>query len=97
MSSLLQTQIEWNEKSCDKWDLYHSHREQVMALIEGKSKSQNDRLCILGAGNCNDIDLNVLVDRYREIHLIDIDDKAVCEGVSRQELNDCKRIFILEK
>ncbi len=42
---------------------------------------------MLGAGACNDLDLAALVgdDTFTEVHLVDIDDKALARAVARQE------------
>jgi hypothetical protein len=40
-------------------------------------------LCILGAGNLNDIRLQELVRNYAEIHLVDLDKAAVHAGLAR--------------
>lgn len=94
MNSLIRTQIERNQESRNKWDLYQSHREKVTALLISKSKSKDDRLCILGAGNCNDLNLNILTKHFREIHLVDIDEQAVYDGILRQELRNTDNIYV---
>jgi hypothetical protein len=43
-------------------------------------------LCILGAGNCNDVDLTTLSAHFAEIHLVDIDEDALERAVSRQSV-----------
>jgi hypothetical protein len=40
-------------------------------------------LCILGAGNCFDLDLAGLAERYQEIHLVDIDAQALARTIAR--------------
>jgi hypothetical protein len=42
------------------------------------------RLCVLGAGNCNDIDLPRLAEVFAEIHLVDVDGPALARAVARQ-------------
>jgi hypothetical protein len=42
------------------------------------------RLCVLGAGNCNDLDLERLSEIFAEIHLVDVDGKALARAVARQ-------------
>lgn len=39
---------------------------------------------MLGAGNCNDLDLAALASVYSEVHLVDIDEEALLRGVHRQ-------------
>jgi hypothetical protein len=43
-----------------------------------------ERCALLGAGNCNDVDLPALTARYREVHLVDIDREAVAGARARQ-------------
>jgi hypothetical protein len=40
---------------------------------------------VLGAGNCNDLDLARLAEHYAEIHLVDIDADAVRRAIERQD------------
>jgi hypothetical protein len=93
MNNLIETRLTWNQESRENWDCFHQHRRKATDLVVSKLKSQNDRLCILVAGNCNDLDLNILVSQFKEIHLVDIDTQAVCDGIARQELSDCNKIF----
>ena len=50
------------------------------------------RLCVLGAGNCNDLDLRRLSERFDEIHLIDLDPAALGEAVRRQGVEGCANV-----
>lgn len=43
------------------------------------------RLCVLGAGACNDFDLARAAEVFSEIHLVDLDAKALARGVARHE------------
>ena len=63
------------------WDLFADHRARVTALaLEPGGAS----LAILGAGNCNDVDLTALAAQFREIHLADIDEGALQRARARQ-------------
>jgi hypothetical protein len=42
------------------------------------------RLALLGAGNCNDVDLPRLAETFDEIHLVDLDGPALARAVARQ-------------
>jgi hypothetical protein len=66
----------------DAWDLYASHRARFTALLS--SSATGGSLCLLGAGQCHDVDLESLAPRYSAIHLVDIDRAAVLAAVSRQ-------------
>ena len=52
-------------------------------VIAGSSQVERSRLCILGAGNANDLDLPVLAQAFGQIHLVDLDNEALCEVVRR--------------
>jgi len=66
----------------DAWDLYASHRARFTDLL--MSSATGGRLCLLGAGQCNDVDLDKLAAQYSAIHLVDIDRAALLAAVSRQ-------------
>lgn len=44
-----------------------------------------DRIAILGAGNCNDLDLSSIAESFGEVHLFDIDGEALRRAVERQD------------
>jgi hypothetical protein len=70
-----------------RWTLYAHHRERLTDAILASSAcfgARRPRMCILGAGECNDVDLSRLSATYSEIHLVDIDPEALARGVSRQ-------------
>ena len=41
--------------------------------------AERARLCILGAGNTNDLDLAALLSTHREVHLVDIDSESLVQ------------------
>jgi hypothetical protein len=66
----------------DAWNLYAGHRAHITDLLLRSAKG--GRLCLLGAGHCNDVDLDQLAAHYAAIHLVDIDRAALLAAVSRQ-------------
>jgi hypothetical protein len=61
---------------CETWMV--GHRERLTgAILDRALPDGTGRLCLLGAGNANDVDLSRLVRSYREIHLVDIDAEAL--------------------
>ena len=77
------------------WELYAGHRQRVTELLLGRrfvdasalgGGLSAPRLCVLGAGNCNDLDLPQLSTGFREVHLVDLDGEALSAGVAAQEL-----------
>jgi hypothetical protein len=73
-----------NRKSRDDWELYRSHRLRMTAAIESLLPAEPGVLYLLGAGNCNDVDLVALGARAAEIHLVDIDAAALARARDRQ-------------
>lgn len=63
-----------NRSSADNWDRFRAHRERLTELVLAAG---GESLAVLGAGNCNDLDLPQLTDQFREIHLVDIDGAAL--------------------
>ena len=68
----------------DDWTLYRGHREHFTAALVARAPTPAGRLCLLGAGKCNDVDLERLAEAYSEIHLVDIEPPAVASAVARQ-------------
>lgn len=69
------------------WERVASHRQHVTQLLLDTG-SRGGRLCILGSGNCFDIDLIQLLDRFSHIALYDIDEGAMEFGVGQQMVHD---------
>jgi hypothetical protein len=65
---------------------YDLHRRQIMTLITAATPSvaSNPSLIVLGAGNCLDLDLRELVDRFHSVCLLDLDRTALEFGVEAQ-------------
>ena len=76
-------QIDANRRTRAAWDRCAAHRARLSAIVE-EAVAGARRLCVLGAGNCNDLDLARLGAAFREIHLVDIDRQAVDTGLLRQ-------------
>jgi hypothetical protein len=76
-------QARQNRTTRNQWQLYASHRRHLERLIVPDSPRKG-RICVLGAGNCNDLDLKWLCDVYGEVHLVDLDPAALDSAVDRQ-------------
>jgi hypothetical protein len=66
------------------WALYAAHRARLTEAVLASAAQRAGRLCVLGAGHCNDLDLARLAETFEEIHLVDIDGKALARAVARQ-------------
>ena len=91
---LTDLQKQRNESSVSSWDIAQPHRQQVTSHLLQNYNPANPRLCILGAGNCNDIDLATLAGTYESIDLVDIDRSAVEKGVTNQRLEESASLTI---
>lgn len=76
------------------WDLYAGHRRQVTDAIVKSAGGSAGRLCLLGAGHCNDVDLERLLLTFSEIHLVDIDKTALVQAVAKQPAAVRGRLFV---
>jgi hypothetical protein len=68
----------------DDWTLYAGHRAHLTEAILASTTHPEGRLCLLGAGRCNDVDLDRLALAFSEIHLVDVDPVALGAAVARQ-------------
>jgi hypothetical protein len=77
-----------NQETSDLWERFQGHRQRVtaeiLALAPGGNDARGGRLCLLGAGNANDLDLEALAARFDEVHLVDIDPAALARATGRQ-------------
>jgi hypothetical protein len=85
MNRIVEWQTGLNARSVDGWIAYADHRRRMTALLAAGARHEPRRLCVIGAGNCNDIDLASLGSAYDEIHLVDLDGAALASGVARQD------------
>ena len=75
-----------NAKTRSSWNSYRQHRQEITRIILSASQKHGQNVLILGAGNCNDLDLNRLVSKGTDLHLADVDIESSLEGVKRQGL-----------
>ncbi|HWA73087.1 MAG TPA: hypothetical protein VG937_12150 [Polyangiaceae bacterium] len=74
-----------NLSGVDHYDTFAGHREHLTRVAcAGVPEGSGLKLCVLGAGNCNDLDLATLAAHYESIHLVDIDASALERAVGRQ-------------
>ncbi|MCY4587567.1 MAG: hypothetical protein OXB98_16140 [Bryobacterales bacterium] len=82
-SSVLGRQKAFNRRTRNSGSLYLAHRRVVTEVIVWLSQVERNRLCVLGAGNANDLDLPVLAQAFGQIHLVDLDSEALSEVARR--------------
>lgn len=75
-----------NHSSIPHFEAFASHRTRVTELLLAEAEARRaPRLCVLGAGNCYDLELPRLAQVYSEIHLVDLDALALARAAERQD------------
>jgi hypothetical protein len=83
--AVLAEQLAANESSSAERESFAGHRRRLTELCaRGTERTSERTLCVLGAGNANDLELEELAGRYRAIHLVDIDPEALERAYSRE-------------
>lgn len=91
MNRIADEQKRRNDQSRGRWERYGPHRDRVTRLLV-EAAPANGRLCVLGAGNSNDLDLQTLLQAYSQVHLVDLDADALQAGLAAQSCEDTDRI-----
>lgn len=73
-----------NRSGASFFEAFTNHRQHLTALAIGDTKAgSSERLCVLGAGNLNDLDAEALLRHFSEIHLVDLDRSALERSLAR--------------
>jgi hypothetical protein len=80
-----------NRATGGRWDGFAEHRVRTTALA---LEAPGQTLAVLGAGNCNDLDLAALAARFREIHLVDLDEEALQRARAREAPEVAARLIL---
>ena len=83
------------EKELTHWETFRNHREIIGSFIQRHSAPFASSLCVLGAGFCNDLDLNQLTRAFEKVALVDIRPQDVQVGLHQQGVVDNKSIEVL--
>ena len=70
-----------------KYKQWANYRQKIDEFISKSIKNKNS-IIVLGAGECNDIDLHFLTSTFGKVTLSDVDAKSIDEGIARQKLNE---------
>jgi hypothetical protein len=82
-----------NASGLPHFEDFRGHRERLTAeLLEGELRG-DERLCVLGAGNAYDLELERLLTRFAEVHLVDIDAEALGRARERVPQGARSRLF----
>ena len=85
MNPILREHRRRNSKSRAYWENYATHREIITQQILSVAPSDSGgnacgAICLLGAGNCNDVDLLRVATAFDQIHLVDFDNEALAHA-----------------
>ena len=94
MHPYIAQQLVRNQDSRNTWQRYAEHRQHVMELLCENSKDDYRSICIWGAGNANDLDLNRLLEVFSEVHLVDLDQEALLFAVEQQSLRTTPTVIL---
>jgi len=94
MEQLGRRQVAFNASSRDQWEGFAEHRRCLTEVLAREAPVGRSRLCVLGAGNCNDLDLTTLLSVHREVHLVDVDSEALARGAARQGAAENPRLHL---
>ena len=93
LAAAIAEQVASNRSTIGHEDSFAEHRARLTAEIAARAPASGlGRLCLLGAGNANDVDLAALAARFEEIHLVDIDADAVRRAIARLPAPDRARL-----
>jgi len=91
--SVLARQQTFNRRTRANSALFEPHRRRVTGTIVAASRVPAGHLCVLGAGNANDLDLPVLARAFDQTHLVDLDPEALWQAAERHpELDPVVRL-----
>lgn len=81
---------EMNRNAPNSWEQYAGHRRRTMGLVTSVQGARN--ICVFGAGNCADVDLELLSATFQRVHLVDLDGDALERARDRQSSSVRERI-----
>jgi hypothetical protein len=84
LAAAVAEQIASNASATGHEATFVAHRARLTREITERAPvSGRGSLCLLGAGNANDVDLDAVAPLFAEIHLVDVDPAAVARAVGR--------------
>ena len=87
------------EYQTEAWSNCAAHRAVVtnhlVQITKGRKKPLS--LCVLGAGPCNDLDLDQLLEAYHHITLVDFNDQVLQDAIQKRGLADSPKLTLRTK
>ncbi len=78
---MLARQQAFNRRTRGNAEEFGLHRHWVTTQIVKAADRADGCLAVLGAGNANDLDLPVLVEAFKQVHLVDLDSEALSKAL----------------
>jgi len=95
VSDQARRQVLANLSALPHYSSFAEHRGRLTRVVLAAAATfEAPSLCVLGAGNCFDLDLNALAQCYSAIHLVDIDANALARASERQEKSTQQRLVL---
>ena len=93
-SPIASLQIQRNQCTANDRDSFAGHRSGVTGVIVKAAAPLLRRLCLLGAGNGNDVDLEIVAEHFDEICLVDLDEAALARCIAGLSESVAKKIVL---
>lgn len=84
-----------NAAGADNQRTFADHRARLTALLRVLQRGEG--LCVLGAGNADDLELATLVRDFGEVHLVDLDGAALRRARARLPARFAARVVLHEE
>jgi hypothetical protein len=95
LAAALDRQVAANRSGAGHETHFAGHRVRLTrAILDRAPAGDGGRLCLLGAGNANDVDLEALAARFAEVHLVDLDADAVAGARARVSEGRRARVIV---
>ncbi len=90
-TAALRAKNEPNERNRSDFEPHRAKLMELLSRVRGEGA-----LCVLGAGNCDDLDLSGLVRAFGEVHLVDLDRSALRKALERVDVEERRSIVLHE-
>src|SRR5688572_22871597 len=93
-SAVVEEQVAANASGAGSRASFERHRKKLTALLVERARTPGARLCLLGAGNANDVELDTLLEHYAEVHLVDLDPDALSRAAATVNLPHASKLVL---
>lgn len=81
--------------SPDRWRDSAIHRAKVMKHILESEIPERSSICVLGAGQANDLNLKTLLQRFSSVTLVDLEGATLIQAANRQNVVEDPRLRLV--